>query len=153
MRLSSVGTCTSNQLVSRALWLIILGQLREGLDNIIARQRQCTYKACKCYLVPLLNRIPIFNWYVVQWGSKSKHRKDTCLKEIELHLQLLVTITHSIMNTIGRTYVFSWGVDKCNHNHNHNQIPRGPIFVPSNKHEQNTTQASSFYDILYNRSV
>ena len=27
-----------------------------------------------------LNQTPIFDWCVVQWGSKNKHHKDTCLK-------------------------------------------------------------------------
>ena len=51
-----------------------------------------------------------------KWGSKSKHHKDTCLKEIGLHLQILVTTPHSIVNTIGsslgRTHVSSEGINK-----------------------------------------
>ena len=36
-------------------------------------------------------------WYVVRWGSKSKHYKDICLKEIGLCLQIL--ITYSTLNS------------------------------------------------------
>ncbi len=50
----------------------------------------------------------IIDWYLVRWGLKSKHHKDTCLQDIGLHLQLLTTTLHSIVYTIGRTYVSSW---------------------------------------------
>ena len=33
--------------------------------------------------------------------------KDTCLKEIGLHFHTLLTISHPIVNMIGRMYVFS----------------------------------------------
>jgi hypothetical protein len=33
-------------------------------------------------------------------------------KEIGLHLQILLTIPHSIMNAIGKTYIFSKGITK-----------------------------------------
>ena len=48
-----------------------------------------------------LNQSLNFNWYVVHGGPKSKHHKDTCVKEIVLHLQISMTIVHSIVNTIG----------------------------------------------------
>jgi hypothetical protein len=41
-------------------------------------------KVCWCYSVTLLNRTHMFYWCVVRWGSKNKHHKDTCLKEIGL---------------------------------------------------------------------
>jgi hypothetical protein len=43
---------------------------------------------------------PIFDWCVDhQWGSKNKHHKDKSLKDIELHLQILLTTLHSIVTT------------------------------------------------------
>ena len=39
-------------------------------------------------------------------------KKDTCLKEIGLHLQISITTLHSIVNTIGRTDVFSEEINK-----------------------------------------
>ena len=51
-----------------------------------------------------LNWIPIFDGCVFRWGSKNKHYKDTCLKKIELQLQILVTTPHSFVDTIRRTY-------------------------------------------------
>ena len=38
--------------------------------------------------------------------------KDTCLKEIGLHLQILITTLHSTMRTIGRTYSSSQEINK-----------------------------------------
>ena len=52
-----------------------------------------------------LKRTSTFEWYVLQSGSKSKHHIDTCLKEIRLSLQILITTLHSILDTTGRTYV------------------------------------------------
>ena len=54
----------------------------------------------------------VFDWYVVQWGSKSKHHEDTHLNEIGLCLQILLTTLHSIVNTIGRTYVVNEEINK-----------------------------------------
>ena len=59
-----------------------------------------------------LNRVPKFDWYVVSRGSKSKHRNDTCLKEIGLRLQILKITLHSIMNTSRRIYVCSQETNK-----------------------------------------
>ena len=58
-------------------------------------------------------RTPIFDWYVAQQGSKKKHHKNICWKEIELHLRICLTTLHSIMNTIERTCVFNQGINKC----------------------------------------
>ena len=43
-----------------------------------------------------------FDWYVVLWGSKSKHHKDTCLKEIGLRLWTWSIALHLTVKTIGR---------------------------------------------------
>ena len=54
--------------------------------------------------IPLLTWTPVLNWYVVRWGSKSKHHKYTCvkrLKETGLCLWIFITTLHSILNTIG----------------------------------------------------
>ena len=61
-------------------------------------------KVCGCYLVTFLNWIPVFDWCMFRWGSKNKYHKDTCLTEIRLHLQNLLTTPHSI--------VFSYGINK-----------------------------------------
>ena len=53
----------------------------------------------------ILIELPIFDWYVVQRGSKIKHHKDACLKEIGLHLQIQKTILHTIVSAIGGTYI------------------------------------------------
>lgn len=50
---------------------------------------------------------------MVRWGSKFKHHKITYLKvEIGLCLQILLTNSHSIMNTIKKAYVFNNGNNK-----------------------------------------
>jgi hypothetical protein len=38
--------------------------------------------------------------------------KDTPLKDIGYHLQILIATQHSIMNTIGRTYIFGSETNK-----------------------------------------
>ena len=54
------------------------------------------YKVCG-YLLPFLNHILLFEWYVVWWGLKSKRLKDTCLKEIGLCLQILfITLRYGV---------------------------------------------------------
>ena len=44
--------------------------------------------------------------------QKSKHHKDTCLKEIVLHCQILTTPLQSIVYIFGMTYVFNQGINK-----------------------------------------
>ena len=51
--------------------------------------------------VPSLDWTPIFEWYVVRCGSKNIYQKDTCLKEIRLLAQNIITILGSIANIIG----------------------------------------------------
>jgi hypothetical protein len=41
---------------------------------------------CMYYSVTLFLWTRIFDWCVVWWGSKEQHQKDTCFKEIGLHL-------------------------------------------------------------------
>ena len=48
-----------------------------------------------------------YGWYVVWWGSKSKHHQDTCSSEIGVCLHVLITTLHSLVITIGRIYVSS----------------------------------------------
>ena len=85
-------------------------------------------KVCKCYLVPLFNRTPppILDWYVIRWGSKSKHHIDTCLKEIGLH------INHSTLNSEHSwedLCFWSRSQQMCTFN-NHKWIRGGLIFNP-----------------------
>ena len=63
--------------------------------------------------VLFLDSTPIFTWCLARWGSRNKHHKSTCSKEIGRCLLILITTLHSIVNTIGRTYVFSEGINKC----------------------------------------
>ena len=70
------------------------------------------HKVRRCYSVNFLNWRPIFDWCVVRWASKNKHHKHTCSKEIGLHLQILLSIPHSIVNTLERTYVFNLGINR-----------------------------------------
>ena len=76
-----------------------------------------------------LNRTPIF-WLMRLWGSKSKHHKDTCSKEIGLRFQVLIITPHSIMNITGRTYVSNYEITQTCISDNHKQIKEGPIFNP-----------------------
>ena len=49
----------------------------------------------------------MFDWYIYGRGEDQRATiiKDMCLKEIGLRLQILITTLHSIVNTIGRTYI------------------------------------------------
>ena len=51
------------------------------------------HQVCVRSSLTLLNRTPTFDWCAVRWGSKNKHHKDTCSKEVELRLQMLSTIS------------------------------------------------------------
>ena len=70
----------------------------------------CVNEAFGCNLVTFLNQTCSFDWSEVRWGSKNKHHKYTCLKGIGPHIQknhVLLTTPHSVVNTIGKSYVFS----------------------------------------------
>ena len=41
---------------------------------------------------------------MVRCGSKNGHQEDTCLKEIKLHAQNMITNLQSTVNIIGRTH-------------------------------------------------
>jgi hypothetical protein len=64
-------------------------------------------KVYECYVVTFFNWTPRYDWYVVWWGLKSKHHNAICLKEIGLRLQKLKIAFHSLMNIVGRTYIYS----------------------------------------------
>jgi hypothetical protein len=66
-----------------------------------------------CYLVTFPHQTFIFDWCMVHWWSKNKHHKNTYLKEIRLHLQILLTTPHSIVYITRRTYIFNQGINKC----------------------------------------
>ena len=59
-----------------------------------------------------LNWTPTVDWFVVQWGSKRKHHKDTCLKEIKLHRQTLTTTLHSTVHIIGEDLCIQLRINK-----------------------------------------
>ena len=64
------------------------------------------------YLIMFLDWTHIFEWCVVQRGSKSEHHNNACLKEIGLHFQVLVNTPQSTVNTVGRTYVLDTSINK-----------------------------------------
>ena len=68
----------------------------------------------RCYLFCFVNRDPIFDWCVVQRGSKGKHQEATCLKEIGLCSPILITTLHSTMNMTRRTYVSIYEINQHN---------------------------------------
>lgn len=68
-----------------------------------------TNKVYVCYLVTFPSRTRVFDWCEVWWVSKKKHHKD---KWEDFELQLQIFINHSTMKTIGRTYIFSLGINK-----------------------------------------
>ena len=51
-----------------------------------------------------VNKTPVFEWYVVRCGSMNGYQKDTCLKEIELCAQNMLSILGLIVNINGGTY-------------------------------------------------
>jgi hypothetical protein len=59
-----------------------------------------------------LNQTSTFGWCVLRLEPKNIHHKDTCSKEIGLHLLILTTVPHSTIHTIGRTYIFRWRINK-----------------------------------------
>lgn len=69
-------------------------------------------KICGYYLVVFFNGIPIFEWCAVSCGYKNTHHEDTCLKEIALRVYTLLSTLNSMVITIGKTYVFTWGINK-----------------------------------------
>ena len=64
-----------------------------------------------------LKQTPKIDWFGED--QRSKHRNDTCLKTIGLHLLMLI-IPHSTMNTIGRTYASSSEITQTCIPDNHN---------------------------------
>ena len=58
-------------------------------------------------MVRFLNQTPRFDRYVIQRGSKSKHREDTRLQEFELYLQIIIHALHSKVKMIEKTYMSS----------------------------------------------
>ena len=62
----------------RSLWLFGNVKWGEGIKEMHLK-----------WLVFLIKPL-YFDWYVVRWGSRSKHRKGTCLKEIGLRRQIWV---------------------------------------------------------------
>ena len=45
-----------------------------------------------------LNGVPIFEWYLVEYGSKNGYPKNMCLKRLELHAQTMIIIISSSNN-------------------------------------------------------
>ena len=96
-----------NSLLNREIYLIVMNRdgkwyrllFYTGYLNLLSQ-----VKGIQVLFGFFLNWTPVFDWCMVRLGSKKKHHKDTRLEEIELHLQILLTAKHSMVNTIGRTY-------------------------------------------------
>ena len=56
--------------------------------------------------VPSLNQPPIYEWYVVRCGSNNKYQKYTCLKEIRVCAENMITILNSVVKTM-------FGMEEC----------------------------------------
>lgn len=48
---------------------------------------------------------PIFEWYVMMYGSNAGHQNDMCFEEIGLCAHNILTILHSIVNIVRGTYM------------------------------------------------
>jgi hypothetical protein len=49
-------------------------------------------------------------YLIEKWFNEdqlAKHDEDTCLKEIELHVQIAIATLHLVVSTIGRIYLYS----------------------------------------------
>ena len=60
------------------------------------------------YSIIFLNWTPIVKQYVVSCCSKGKFEKtnkNTCSKEIGVHVQNMITILDVILNMVGETYM------------------------------------------------
>ena len=82
-------------------------------ENAVTKSLWCQKKRYTGVIwATFLNRTPIFDWWIVRWGSKNKHHTYTCLQDIGLRLQIFLT-THSMVNTTNRTwYIVSQGINK-----------------------------------------
>ena len=63
-------------------------------------------------LACFLNQAPVLDWYVLRWGPKSKHHKDTCLEVIGLHFQISISTLRLIKKIIRRTYLTNFEINK-----------------------------------------
>ena len=72
-----------------------------GFKNIFPKRNEVDNPSSNTFLIGT----SIFEWYVVLHGSKNVYQKDTCLKEIGLHVQNMMTILSSIANIIEGTYM------------------------------------------------
>jgi hypothetical protein len=80
-----------------------------GQHNVIPRNRKgMRMLFCYFFLTRHLYSIGVR----FRDDQRIKDHKDTCLHEIGIRLQVLLTTSTSIMNTIARTHVFNQGIDK-----------------------------------------
>ena len=86
------------------------------LKNLPVQMGIVSTMVCGCYSLDYFsNQTPIFDRCVVQRGSENEHHKDTCLKEIGLRCQILLTTPHSTLSmpVVWRiAYVFSQEINK-----------------------------------------
>lgn len=65
----------------------------------------CPFKVCGCYVVTLLNRIPIFDLCVARLMVKNGHHNSTCHNEVGLCAHTTNITLNPIVNAIGRIYM------------------------------------------------
>ena len=71
-----------------------------------------TYKVVdSIQYIPLIGHLNLLGGWSSE-DQKTNTRKDTCMEKIGLRLHILSTILHSILDTIGRTYVSCEGIHK-----------------------------------------
>ena len=72
--------------------------------HLASGHRMTVVRLCVFCAVTILNVVPIFDWYGLA-TSKSKCHTYICSNGIGLRPQTLISIIHSIVNTIGKTYM------------------------------------------------
>ena len=80
-------------------------------------------------MASFFNRTPMFDRFVIWWGSKCKHHKDTCLKEIghSCYINNLSTLNNE--HNCGDLCIHSRNQQTCTSN-NSKYMRRGLIFNP-----------------------
>ena len=86
--------------------------LTSGNSDFSETNQQLSSKVCECDLDSFLSRTPIFDWCVVWWWSKRLSMGISCLKEVGLFLQIVLTALQPIVATIEKTYAHSIGINK-----------------------------------------
>lgn len=87
------------------IYFVIANWDKTGLRNHVV-------SLCICHLSPLSKWKPLFDWCMVWQGTRTNTIKRHVPWRLYLHCQVLSTTPHSIVITIGRTFVFSTKLTK-----------------------------------------